>query len=95
MLSLSKSFTLEFYSGGIITLAITYLLNFSYTYLPTAKLNRLKTEKHILIKIFPWRLATDSETLTPVNLNLINDLWVPNVFIYNLKTFQVDTQTLT
>jgi hypothetical protein len=31
----------------------------------------------------------DAETLTPVDLNLINDLWVPNVFIYNLKTFKV------
>ena len=27
--------------------------------------------------------------LQPVDLNLINDLWVPNVFIYNLKTFKV------
>ena len=24
-----------------------------------------------------------------VNLELINGLWVPNIFIYNLKTFQV------
>ena len=24
-----------------------------------------------------------------VNLELIHDLWVPNIFIYNLKTFQV------
>jgi hypothetical protein len=31
----------------------------------------------------------EAETLTPVDLNLINDLWVPNVFIYNLKTFKV------
>ena len=29
------------------------------------------------------------EQLNPVDLNLINDLWVPNVFIYNLKTFKV------
>lgn len=29
------------------------------------------------------------DTLTPVDLNLIKDLWVPNVFIYNLKTFKV------
>jgi len=33
--------------------------------------------------------STDEATLNPVNLNLINDLWVPNVFIYNLKTFKV------
>ena len=30
-----------------------------------------------------------SDSLTPVDLNLIKDLWVPNVFIYNLKTFKV------
>ena len=24
-----------------------------------------------------------------VNLELIHSLWVPNIFIYNLKTFQV------
>ena len=24
-----------------------------------------------------------------VNLELINSLWVPNIFIYNLKTFRV------
>ena len=24
-----------------------------------------------------------------MNLELIHDLWVPNIFIYNLKTFQV------
>ncbi len=24
-----------------------------------------------------------------VNLELIHDLWVPNIFIYNLKTFKV------
>ena len=33
----------------------------------------------------------DEEQLNPVDLNLINDLWVPNVFIYNLKTFKVGT----
>ena len=27
--------------------------------------------------------------MTPVDLTLIKDLWVPNVFIYNLKTFKV------
>jgi hypothetical protein len=36
----------------------------------------------------------DEETLVPVNLNLIHDLWVPNVFIYNLKTFKVGLRPL-
>ena len=34
-------------------------------------------------------MDTHEGMLTPVDLNLINDLWVPNVFIYNLKSFQV------
>jgi len=34
------------------------------------------------------------DQLNPVDLNLINDLWVPNVFIYNLKTFKVIMSTL-
>ena len=33
--------------------------------------------------------SAEQEMLQPVDLNLINDLWVPNVFIYNLKTFKV------
>jgi len=32
-------------------------------------------------------VASDQE-LIPVNLELINYLWIPNIFIYNLKTFQ-------
>ncbi len=28
-------------------------------------------------------------SLPLVNLELIHDLWVPNIFIYNLKTFKV------
>jgi len=33
-------------------------------------------------------IASDTD-LVPVNLELINSLWVPNIFIYNLKTFRV------
>ena len=36
--------------------------------------------------------SMDVDQLNPVDLNLINDLWVPNVFIYNLKTFKVSSQ---
>jgi len=32
-------------------------------------------------------VASDRE-LVPVNLELIKNLWIPNIFIYNLKTFQ-------
>ena len=35
------------------------------------------------------KAAFDEFQLNPVDLYLINDLWVPNVFIYNLKTFHV------
>ena len=33
-------------------------------------------------------LHTLSVSLLSVNLELINYLWIPNIFIYNLKTFQ-------
>ena len=38
---------------------------------------------------FNFSKVPEADGLIPVNLNLINDLWVPNVFIYNLKSFQV------
>ena len=28
-------------------------------------------------------------SMIPVNLELVNQLWLPNIFIYNLKTFKV------
>ena len=37
---------------------------------------------------FNYTLWTLSHSFA-VNLELIHDLWVPNIFIYNLKTFQV------
>ena len=27
--------------------------------------------------------------MVPVNVELVNHLWLPNIFIYNLKTFKV------
>ena len=29
------------------------------------------------------------DAMIPVNLELVNLLWLPNIFIYNLKTFKV------
>ena len=29
--------------------------------------------------------------MIPVNLELVNELWLPNIFIYNLKTYKVIT----
>ena len=49
-----------------------------------------KKTKPAIRNLLSWfRTVPEADTLTPVDLNLINDLWVPNVFIYNLKTFKV------
>ena len=38
----------------------------------------------------PVKLLTGQQsTMFPVNLELVNHLWLPNVFIYNLRTFKV------
>ena len=34
-------------------------------------------------------LTSQQSTMFPVNLELVNHLWLPNVFIYNLRTFKV------
>ena len=47
--------------------------------------NRLRTEE------CPDAEADSDEALIPVNLELVNLLWLPNIFVYNLKTFKVVT----
>jgi hypothetical protein len=42
-----------------------------------------------LLKFYLLILQTSPDALIPVNLELVNDLWLPNIFIYNLKTFKV------
>ena len=37
--------------------------------------------------------TTDPNIMVPVNLELVNHLWLPNVFIYNLKTFKVSLKS--
>ena len=32
----------------------------------------------------------NSDAMFPVNVELVNLLWLPNVYIYNLKTFKVE-----
>ena len=40
--------------------------------------------------VSPLYLGADGdEALIPVNLELVNLLWLPNIFVYNLKTFKV------
>ena len=33
--------------------------------------------------------AAAQASMIPVNLELVKKLWLPNIFIYNLKTFKV------
>ena len=40
------------------------------------------------MKICVWQAIT-FQSMIPVNLELVNQLWLPNIFIYNLKTFKV------
>ena len=58
-----------------------------------------QTDRHVLVYrsplftiIFiknPWKLHSDNQdSWYPVSLEFLTDLWIPNVFIYNLKSFQ-------
>jgi hypothetical protein len=44
---------------------------------------------HISERFLAELNATSPDTMIPVNLELVNELWLPNIFIYNLKTFKV------
>ena len=44
---------------------------------------------HISERFLQELNSTSPETMIPVNLELVNELWLPNIFIYNLKTFKV------
>ena len=46
---------------------------------------------HIPETYLSYLNITDLHAMFPVNLELVNHLWLPNVFIYNLKTFKVCT----
>lgn len=65
--------------------------DFSITYSLYFNVQWREPRLHINTGFFQDRMESPptEETLTPVDLNLIKDLWVPNVFIYNLKTFKV------
>ena len=49
---------------------------------------------HIPDSYLSYLNITDLHAMFPVNLELVNHLWLPNVFIYNLKTFKVGRQGL-
>ena len=44
---------------------------------------------HISERFLQELNTTSPDTMIPVNLELVNELWLPNIFIYNLKTFKV------
>ena len=44
---------------------------------------------HISERFLQELNSTSPDTMIPVNLELVNELWLPNIFIYNLKTFKV------
>ncbi len=48
---------------------------------------------HISRSFFRELNQTSPDSLVPVNLELVNDLWLPNIFIYNLKTFKASYNT--
>ena len=33
-------------------------------------------------------MTVDDEVFTPIDLNFLNLMWVPNIFIYDLRTFK-------
>ena len=33
-------------------------------------------------------MTVDDEVFTPIDLNFLNHMWVPNIFIYDLRTFK-------
>ena len=33
-------------------------------------------------------MTVEDETFTPIDLNFLNHMWVPNIFIYDLKAFE-------
>ena len=66
-----------------------YFYNISIFYNFQFSSRKRNSNKKLRMKMKCCRFDTPEGTLTPVDLNLINDLWVPNVFIYNLKSFQV------
>ena len=58
---------------------ITFLSQKEYIYLKS-KFHMY----HIAFKEFD-----EAGDMVPVNVELVNHLWLPNIFIYNLKTFKV------
>ena len=75
----------------LVLLAIFYFQKYSGEF--SSYFNVMWTEPRLHI---PKRFLTDlnatsssTQAMIPVNLELVNELWLPIIFIYNLKTFKV------
>ena len=85
VLGLLQNFFVGFEISDVLAIndkdySITFGLYFSVEWIePRLNLSSDLWGSHVVEK--------DSD-LVPVNLELINSLWVPNIFIYNLKKFQ-------
>ena len=49
------------------------------------------TEQRLNLKPEFGASESSNDSLVPMSLEFINALWVPNIFIYNLKTYKVVT----
>ena len=48
-----------------------------------------EVSKTILAKHPDYNITMNPDVTVPINLEMIKDLWLPNILIYNLKTFKV------
>lgn len=51
--------------------------------------NVMWTEPRLVIPTKFQEEFEEANDMVPVNVELVNHLWLPNIFIYNLKTFKV------
>ena len=64
--------------------ACTLLLYIGYFYIANKSSEKcIKNQSTNIPKEFE-----EANDMVPVNVELVNHLWLPNIFIYNLKTFK-------
>ena len=70
-------------------LSRSFLQEYSVTFSSYFNVLWQEPRLHISERFLRELNATSPDTMIPVNLELVNELWLPNIFIYNLKTFKV------
>ena len=70
-------------------LSLSFLQEYSVTFSSYFNVLWQEPRLHISERFLRELNATSPDTMIPVNLELVNELWLPNIFIYNLKTFKV------